>query len=62
MPTGFPRVYSNFKEFERFELRKLDNLYDNVGEQVDEILMKEAEEERQERDDGILFDAIDGEL
>jgi hypothetical protein len=62
MPSGFPRVYSDFKEFERFELRKLDNLYDSVGGCVDEMLVKEAEEERRERDDGILFDAIDGEL
>lgn len=62
MPSGFPRVYSDFKEFERFELRKLDNLYDSVGECVDEMLIREAEEERRERDDGILFDAIDGEL
>ena len=62
MASGFPRVYSNFKEFERFELRKLDYLYDSVGEVVDEMLVQEAEEERRERDDGILFDAIDGEL
>ena len=62
MPSPFPRVYSSFKEFERLELRKLDMLYDSVGEVVEEMLIQEAEEERGQRDDGILFDAIDGEL
>ncbi len=62
MASAFPRVYSDFKEFETFELRKLDTLYDSVGETVNEMLMEEAEEEAHEREDGILFDAIDGEL
>ena len=63
MASAFPRVYNDFKEFETFELRKLDTLYDSVTETVDEMLNEEAEEERTgRRTDGILFDAIDGEL
>lgn len=59
MSSGFPRVYRSFEDFERTELRKLDHLYGAVDDMVDELLLSELEEERDERDDGILFDKID---
>lgn len=56
----FPRVYSSFEEFERRELRKLDQLYGSVDDMVDELLMAEMEEEQSSSDDdGILFDRVD---
>ena len=56
----FPRVYSSFEEFERNELRKLDQLYGSVHDLVDEMLMAELEEEQDSSDDdGILFDRLD---
>jgi hypothetical protein len=55
----FPRVYRSFEEFERSELRKLDELYNSVDEMVDEMLMAELDDERRGDDDGILFDEID---
>jgi hypothetical protein len=58
MANGFARVYRSFEEFERAELRKLDHLYGSVDEMVDEMLMAELEEEREDREDGILFDDI----
>lgn len=58
MANGFPRVYRSFEEFEQAELRKLDHLYGSVDEMVDEMLMAELEEEKEDREDGILFDDI----
>ena len=55
----FPRVYRSFQEFERSELRKLDELYTSVDEMVDEMLMAELDDERRSEEDGILFDEID---
>ena len=54
----FPRVYQSFEDFERFELRKLDGLYESVDGMMDEMLFSEAEEERY-RDDDNLFDEIE---
>ena len=59
MASAFPRVYRSFEEFERSELRKLDQLYGSVDDMVDELLMSELEEEYAEREDGILFDSIE---
>lgn len=60
MATMFPRVYSSFEEFERQELRKLDQLYSSVDEMVDELLAAEMEDDGQaSHDDGILFDRLD---
>lgn len=60
MAAAFPRVYKSFDDFERKELRKLDNLYTSVDDMVDELLMAELEEDAtHESDDGILFDSVD---
>ncbi|MFH1132634.1 MAG: hypothetical protein V1754_14965 [Pseudomonadota bacterium] len=59
MASMFPRVYRSFEDFEKSELRKLDNLYYVIDDMVDEMLKAEFEEEAQEEDDGILFDRID---
>jgi hypothetical protein len=56
----FPRVYQSFEDFERFELRKLDGLYESVDGMMDEMLLSEAEEDRY-RDDDNLFDEIEEE-
>lgn len=58
MSSGFPRVYRSFEDFERTELRKLDHLYGSVDDMVDELLLAELDEDRGERDDGILFDRV----
>jgi hypothetical protein len=56
MSNLFPRVYRSFEEFERLELRKLDRLYDSVDDMIDELLLAEMPESRE---DGILFDATE---
>lgn len=56
MSKVFTRVYRSFDEFERNELRKLDNLYESVDQMVDEMLAAELEDEEESREDGILFD------
>ncbi|MCA9668835.1 MAG: hypothetical protein KC503_24745 [Myxococcales bacterium] len=59
----FPRVYRSFGDFEKSELRKLDNLYNSVDEMVDEMLLAELDDdlvsEAEYGADGILFDRID---
>jgi hypothetical protein len=60
MATMFPRVYSSFEEFERQELRKLDQLYNSVDDMVDELLAAELDDDSQsQREDGILFDRLE---
>ncbi len=56
MATMFARVYRTFDDFERQELRKLDELYETVDNLVDEMLAEELEEDYPAREDGILFD------
>lgn len=59
MATMFTRVYSSFEEFERQELRKLDQLYSSVDDMVDELLMAELDDDPPGGDDGILFDRLE---
>lgn len=60
MATIFPRVYRSFEEFERNELRKLDQLYGSVEDMVDELLISEIDEDTvADHDDGILFDRLE---
>ena len=36
MSSGIPRIYTNFAEFEREELRRLDSLHTSVDDLVEE--------------------------
>lgn len=43
MRAAFPRVYRNFEEFEREELRKLDGMGGSIEDMLDEMFAEELD-------------------
>ena len=43
MSSGIPRIYTNFAEFEREELRRLDSLHTSVDDLMEERFAEELD-------------------